>query len=275
MIKSFSKVNLFLKVLKKNRDKLHNIQSNTVLVNLYDQIEIKKINEKKDKINFTGRFKENVKKKNNSIIKSLNLLRSYNLIDKANRYKITINKKIPVFSGLGGGTSNAFYIIKYFLKNKLNEKLVKIFEKKIGSDFRLFFYKNSVQKRLKDISKLNIKKNIFLILVYPNVKCSTKDIYGKVKRYSSPISFNNIKGKYISFLKKQNNDLQTIVEKKYPKIKNLLIEIQNQNKCIFARMTGSGSACFGIFLDKKSAEIAFKKIKKKFPNYFCDLVKNI
>jgi len=63
MIKSFSKVNLFLKVLKKNRDRLHNIQSNTVLVNLYDQIEIKKINEKKDKINFTGRFKENVKKK--------------------------------------------------------------------------------------------------------------------------------------------------------------------------------------------------------------------
>ena len=130
MIKSFSKVNLFLKVLKKNRDKLHNIQSNTVLVNLHDQIEIKKINEKKDKINFTGRFKENVKKKDNSIIRSLNLLRSYNLIDKANRYKITINKKIPVFSGLGGGTSNAFYIIKYFLKNKLNEKLVKIFEKK-------------------------------------------------------------------------------------------------------------------------------------------------
>ena len=275
MIKSFSKVNLFLKVLKKNRDKLHNIQSNTVLVNLYDQIEIKKINEKKDKINFTGRFKENVKKKDNSIIRSLNLLRSNNLIDKTNRYKITINKKIPVFSGLGGGTSNAFYIIKYFLKNKLNEKLVKIFEKKIGSDFRLFFYKNSVQKRLKDISKLNIKKNIFLILVYPNVKCSTKEIYGKVKRYSSPISFNNIKHKYISFLKKQNNDLQTIVEKKYPKIKNLLIEIQNQNKCVFARMTGSGSVCFGIFLDKKSAGAALKKIRKKFPSYFCDLVKNI
>src|SRR6056300_61185 len=238
MIKSFSKLNLFLKVLKKNRDKLHNIQSNTVLINLYDQIEIKKINEKKDKINFIGRFKESVQKKDNSIIRSLNLLRSNNLIDKTNRYKITINKKIPVFSGLGGGTSNAFYIIKYFLKNRLNEKLIKIFEKKIGSDFRLFFYKNSIQKRLKDISKLNIKKNIFLILVYPNVRCSTKEIYGEVKRYSSPISFNNIKGKYISFLKKQNNDLQTIVEKKY-------------------------------------AKIAFKKIKKKFPNYFCDLVKNI
>ena len=63
MIKSFAKINLFLNVLKKNKDGLHNIQSNTVLINLYDQIEIKKINEKKDKINFTGRFKENVKKK--------------------------------------------------------------------------------------------------------------------------------------------------------------------------------------------------------------------
>jgi len=107
------------------------------------------------------------------------------------------------------------------------------------------------------------------------VKCSTKDIYGKVKRYSSPINFNNIKHKYISFLKKQNNDLQTIVEKKYPKIKNLLIEIQNQNKCIFARMTGSGSACFGIFLDKKSARVALKKIKKKYPKYLSIATKSL
>ena len=31
-------------------------------------------------------------------------------------YSVKINKKIPVFAGLGGGTSNAATILKYFTK---------------------------------------------------------------------------------------------------------------------------------------------------------------
>ena len=58
MIKSFAKINLFLNVLKKNKDGLHNIQSNTILVKLFDKIKIKKINKKKDLITFNGKFKK-------------------------------------------------------------------------------------------------------------------------------------------------------------------------------------------------------------------------
>ena len=276
MIKSFSKINLFLKVLKKNKKNLHNIQSNTILINLYDEIRIQKINKNKDQINFIGRFKKDIYKKDNSIIKALDLLRKNKLIHKKHRYKITINKKIPVFSGLGGGTSNAFFLINYFLKGRFNQKLIQVFEKKIGSDFRLFFFKNSIQKNLKNIIQLNSKKNIFFTLVYPNFKCSTKKVYSKVKKYSSPISFSKINSdhKYLEFLKNQNNDLQAIVENKYPKIRKLLIEIRNQKKCIFSRMTGSGSACFGLFTTKKSADFALINVKKKFPSYFCTSVKN-
>lgn len=275
MIKSYSKVNLFLKVLSKNKKGLHNIQTLSVLTSLHDQIEIKKINNNKDQINFLGNFKKDISKTNNSVTKTLQILRDYKFIKKQDHFEINIYKNIPVFAGLGGGTSNAYFIAKQFIKKKFNEKLIKVFENKIGTDFRLFFYKNSIQKRLKKIYKLNIKKNIFLLLVYPNVKCSTREVYGKVKRYSSPISFNNIKHKYISFLKKQNNDLQIIVEKKYTKIKNLLIEIQNQNNCIFSRMTGSGSASFGIFLNKKHAYTAQKQIKKKYPKYLSIVTKSL
>jgi 4-diphosphocytidyl-2-C-methyl-D-erythritol kinase len=276
MIKSFSKINLFLKVLKKNKKNLHNIQSNTVLINLYDEIKIQKINKNKDQVNFIGRFKKDIYKKDNSIIKALDLLRKNKLIYKKHRYKITINKKIPVFSGLGGGTSNAFFLIDYFLKGRFNQKLIQVFEKIIGSDFRLFFFKNSIQKNLKNVVQLNLKKNIFFTLVYPNLKCSTKKIYSKVKKYSSPISFSKITSnhEYLEFLKNQNNDLQTIVENKYPKIRKLLVEIRNQKNCMFSRMTGSGSACFGLFTNKKYANFALTNVKKKFPSYFCTLVKN-
>ena len=139
MIKSYSKINLFLKVSKKNRNGLHNIQSSVMLLDLHDQISIKNTNKEQDEIKFIGRFKKNINNKNNSVTKSLYILRKHGLISKKKKYKITINKKIPVFAGLGGGTSNAVFLIRYFLENKVNEEISKIFQKEIGSDFRLFF----------------------------------------------------------------------------------------------------------------------------------------
>ena len=279
MIKSYSKINLFLKVLKKTNKGLHNIQSSAMLLELHDKITLKKINKKKDDIKFIGQFKKNINKKTNTISKTLFLLRKYNLIDKKKKYKITINKKIPVFAGLGGGTSNAVFLIKYFLKNKLNEKFIKILEKEIGSDFRLFFFKHSFQKNLQKVLKLKKRYTLHFILVYPNINCSTKEIYSKVNKFNKPLK-NDLfkiqpKGKYLQFIQNETNDLQSIVKKKYHKIKKILDLIKSQKNSLFARMTGSGSVCFGVFIDKKSAKLGLRKIQKKFPNYWCKVAKSI
>jgi 4-diphosphocytidyl-2-C-methyl-D-erythritol kinase len=98
-----------------------------MLLDLYDKIIIKKINKEQDEIKFIGKFRKNISQKNNSISKSLYLLRKYGLVSKKNRYKIVINKKIPVFAGLGGGTSNAVFLTKYFLKNQISKNFLRIF----------------------------------------------------------------------------------------------------------------------------------------------------
>ena len=82
MIKSYSKINLFLKVLKKNNKDLHNLQSSTMLLDLHDRIDIKNIKKKQDEINFSGKFSKNISKKNNSITKSLQLLRKHSFVSK-------------------------------------------------------------------------------------------------------------------------------------------------------------------------------------------------
>ena len=63
---------------------------------------------------------KNIKNNINTVVSTLSLLRRHNLIDKNKRYKIVVNKRIPVFAGLGGGTGNAATIIKYFLKTKVS-----------------------------------------------------------------------------------------------------------------------------------------------------------
>ena len=69
--------------------------------------------------------------------------------------------------------------------------------------------------------------------------------------------------------------MKSIVEKKYPKLKKILDLIKIQKNCVFSRMTGSGSVCFGVFLDKNSAKLSLRSIQKKFPNYRCIIAKSI
>ena len=279
MIKSYSKINLFLRVLKKNNKGLHNIQSSTILIDLCDKISIKKLQKKKDEIVFTGLFKKDIKSKTNTVTSTLSILRSQNLINNKKRFKIVINKKIPVFAGLGGGTGNAAAIIKYFLKNKITAKLLKVFEEKIGSDLRLFFLDHSFQSNLKKIKKFRKKYKFYFLLIYPHFKSSTKEVYSKVKIFNKQLKIDPSKifsqDKYENFLINETNGLQKIVEKKHKKIQTLTKLIKFQKNCLFSRMTGSGSACFGVFNNSQSARLAVKVLKKKFPNYWCVFTKSI
>ena len=177
MIKSYCKINIFLRVIRKLNNGLHNIQANNMLLELHDIISIKPVIKKKDEILFKGKFSKDIHKKRNSIVETLDILRQFNLINEKKKYKITVNKRVPVFAGLGGGTSNSAFIIKYFLKNRVNNTLLSIFEKKIGTDLKLFFFKNSFQRNLSNLKEFKKKFKFYFILIYPNIKCSTRDIY--------------------------------------------------------------------------------------------------
>ena len=220
-----------------------------------------------------------IKKSKNSLSETLFLLRKKKLIKKNTFYKVTVNKRIPVFSGLGGGTSNAASLLRYFLKEKFNPKMINIFEKKIGSDLRLFVFKQTFQKNLKTLIKYKKKFNFHFILVYPNIICSTKEIYSKIKKFSKPAKSNipNIQNKsnFIKTIKKEKNDLQKISVKKFSIINKVINFISIQKGCYFSRMTGSGSACFGMFKSQKTAILGLKIIKNKFPRYWCVITKTI
>ena len=277
ILKSFSKINLSLSVNKKlKKIGLHDIQSYFCLINLYDQIKIKKIKGQKDKVKFQGKFSKLIKKKN-SITNILTILREKNLI--SNYYSVLVNKKIPVFAGLGGGTSNAVYLVKYLTRGKISKDLLRILDKKIGSDLKLFFYEQGFLESLKKINNFRRKYKLYFLLIYPNIKCSTHYMYSRVKKNSlkSQFKFNNIssKSRFIEFLINQNNDLQLVVEKKYPAIKTLIEEIGKKEGCYFSRMTGSGSACYGVFESEKVAKAALNGIKLKYPKYWSSVAKTI
>ena len=281
-LKSYAKVNLFLKVGKKIKNKkLHNIQSLIFLINLHDVIKIKKINKNNDKISFYGKFNTHIKIKNNSISKSLTLLRRDGFIKKSDKFSILTKKNIPVFSGLGGGSSNAATVVKFFTKDKkFNKKKIDLFSKKLGSDFKIFFYSKQIfQKNITTIQKLKKNHKFYFVIVYPFIKSSTKNIYNKFKdhkKINSKTKYNSIaKSKLIKYINIEENSLEQVVIYNYPVIKKILNELSLLKGCQLERVTGSGSACFGLFSSLKNARFALKNIKKKFPKFWCVLAKTI
>ena len=203
-------------------------------------------------------------------------MRKYKLI--SDYYSIKVHKQIPVFAGLGGGSSNAASLLKFLSKRKIEDKIFNKIIDLAGSDLRLFFYKQGILQSLKKIVKFKKKYKLFFLVVYPNIKCSTREVYSKVKNYNKKKVLKQIhknKAAFINQIFNLNNDLQSIVEKKYPVIQKLLLNISTEKGCYFSRMTGSGSACYGLFRDMRSSKVALKRLRKKYPKFWFSIAKTI
>ena len=136
---------------------------------------------------------------------------------------MTIFKNIPVFSGLGGGTSNATYVLKYLFKNKVNKNLLKKLEGTLGSDAQLFLKKQGFLRNLRTVVELKKNFKFYFVLAKPKIKCSTREIYSKVKKFTKKKYFDNntLKSKvsFLKYLSKSRNDLHLLL-KKTPRLKN-------------------------------------------------------
>ena len=80
---------------------------------------------------------------------------------------------------------------------------------------------------------------------------------------------------FIGLSEKQQNDLQALAIKKFKPINKIITYISTLKGCHISRMTGSGSACFGMFKSQKLAKLGLKNIKKEYPKYWCEVTKTI
>ena len=257
-------------MLGKNSKNYHLLDGLIVFIpSLYDEIKIKK--NRVNEVIFTGFWKDRISK-NNTAIRALELMSAY----VPDNFQIFIEKNIPVGSGLGGGSSNAGCIIKYFIaKYKIkipSEKLLWICNS-IGADVAMFLfpkalYFNDTGDTLTQLEKI---PPINIVIVYPQVVISTEQIYKfGFKKYNEKIPhklFFESQNQLIEFLKLTKNALYPNALKIFPELKSLITAIEKNTGCLLARMTGSGSACFGIFNNIKNAKLGLKFLQKKFPNY--------
>ena len=274
-IKSHAKINLALNIVGKTK-KLHKIESIVSFLDLHDEIRIKKINQKNNKIKFFGKFSKGIKSKN-TVSELLKNIEKKKLFKE--KFQITIKKNIPSEAGLGGGSMNAASVLNFFIKEKLLKRKKEILEiaNAIGSDVVLGLYKkNLVLKSNNEIKVIPSKKKFNILLVKPSFGCSTKRIYSKVKKFYKPefnTKINNLMRS--DFLREKKNDLEPIAIDSYPKLKILKDFLEKLPNTEFVRMTGSGSTIIAYFNSLEKCKEASKKVSKQFRNYWCKTSKTI
>ena len=247
--KSYAKVNIFLKISNK-REEYHELVSRFVRVHsLFDTISFVKSSRKAFCI--IGNFSCNME--TNAVYKAYKLLEKYDGVeDFFKNYSVEVNKNIPEFAGLGGGSSNAATFLlmtnKYCNLNLSKDELSKI-AIKIGADVPFFVYEydSANVTGIGEIVEKFDEEMLNIDTITPNIKCNTGEIF-KVFRenFYKQISKNEadklFKMKSIEILNNLNineaNDLYEPAISVYPKL-----EEYAQNSWFFS---GSGSSFFKI-----------------------------
>lgn len=247
--KSYAKVNIFLKISDK-RDEYHELVSRFVRVHsLFDTISFVKSSRKAFCI--IGNFSCNME--TNTVYKAYKLLEKYDGVeDFFKNYSVEVNKNIPEFAGLGGGSSNAATFLlmtnKYCNLNLSKDELSKI-AIKIGADVPFFVYEydSANVTGIGEIVEKFDEEMLNIDTITPNIKCNTGEIF-KVFRenFYKQISKNEadklFKMKSIEILNNLNineaNDLYEPAISVYPKL-----EEYAQNSWFFS---GSGSSFFKV-----------------------------
>jgi len=245
------KINLGLFVTEKRNDGFHNIETVFYPIGISDILEIVKT-ESDFEFSVSGINTNNLSD-NNICVKAYQLLKEkYNI----GHVKMHLHKKIPVGSGLGGGSSDAVHTLKVLdslFDLKMTSDDFYSFARKLGSDCSFFvdnkpklaFEKGDVFEPI-DFSL----KGLYLAVVVPPVGVSTADAYKNVKTFSQRESLRKIINLPLQDWQYElYNDFEYTVFEKFPQIATIK-EKMYKSGAVYASMSGSGSSVYGFFADK-------------------------
>ena len=235
-----AKINLNLKVSEQQNSGLHFLDSDMIPIDIYDDISINEAEE--DKILFSI---EPLNNEYTTVHKALALLRKINSSFKQ-QFVISVEKNIPLQSGLGGGSSDAGALLKYLVDTyQLEEPSMLEIATEVGSDVPFFY--NGASTKVQGIGDVlkpfnsDTLNNVEIILAVPSVHLSTGAVFNKFDELETKSTqkheFNNIE--IFNDLWEASSELSLDLKK----IKNEL-EYDFQNKFF---MSGSGPTLFSLF----------------------------
>lgn len=187
---------------------------------------------------------------------------------------LSLTKNIPVAAGLGGGSSDAAATL--FALAELNGTPVPRDQAlTLGADVPVCM--RATRTRMRGIGELlnpapHIPK-LFAVLANPGVALETAAVFGALAQSdNTPMpeeiaDFETVES-VADWLSGQRNDLEPPAIALQPVIGDVLAALRDSEGCLFARMSGSGATCFGLYPDRDAASRAASAISAAQPGWW-------
>lgn len=248
-----AKINIGLFVTSKRPDNYHNIETIFLPIKkLCDVLEV--VDSKKSQDSFTtSGLTISGDEKDNLVLVALKKMREKAVIPPI---QIHLHKIIPSGAGLGGGSSNAAFMLR--LLNEQYQVGLSILEletmaKDIGADCPVFIQnKTTLAKGIgTEFNEISLPlKDHWLQIVIPSIHITTANAYDNTLPTLLDVPLQQkIKSPIKEWRDIIINDFETSVFKKHPELGDIKSKFY-ENGAVFSSMTGSGSSIYGIFREK-------------------------
>jgi 4-diphosphocytidyl-2-C-methyl-D-erythritol kinase len=247
------KLNLFLHVLGRRSDGMHELQTVFRLIDRCDRLGIGLRED--GEIRFSGPFGED-----NLCARAARLLKEESGTRKG--ADLELQKNLPVGGGLGGGSSDAataLWALNRLWGLGLEPGKLMALGLKLGADVPVFLFgRNALGEGVGErLAPLELAPAWYLVLT-PQVPVSTKEIFADaaLTRDTKPL-------KMAPFLSGQGrNDLQAVAVRRYPEIAEHLAWLSRRipEGSFAPRMTGSGGCVFAEFARQAEAQALYEQL---------------
>jgi len=260
-IRSFAKINLGIEVLRKREDNYHDIRTLFQAVDLSDLLEFRPVSG--GEIRIGGNDRTVPWDERNLIYQAAHILK---LKFQGAGVEINVDKKIPAGKGLGGGSGNAAMTL--YALNKLwdlglsREELCRT-ARELGADVPFFLEGGFClgEERGDAVTPLPDLPRLYCVLALPALMISTAEVYGRLRLTSE-----GKESKITQFLALKEfglleNRLEDAVFSLYPRLRTIK-DFFRQREAVLSLVTGTGSAVFGLYLERDKADKALTELKR-------------
>lgn len=273
---AFAKINLTLRVVGRRADGYHNLESLVCFATLSDRVELRlgapfELRVSGPTAVQTGTTEENL------VLRAAHALQRKVKKLKVGRFSLV--KRLPVGAGLGGGSADAAAALRLLAKAnglKLTDPRLLAAARDTGSDVPVCLDPRTRWMRGTGdvLSKPLEMPRLFAVLAYPALGLPTRDVFRelaapkKAARGGRAPALPDTGREFVAFVADRGNDLEAPAMRLAPIIADVLATLREQPACVLARMSGSGSTCFGIFPTRNAALAAARAVGDIHPTWW-------
>jgi 4-diphosphocytidyl-2-C-methyl-D-erythritol kinase len=268
-----AKVNLFLHVTGRRGDGYHLLDSLVVFAGVADRIAFEPAADLT--LTVTGPFASSLAAEpDNLVLRAARALAMESGLHPTGA--LTLEKQIPVASGIGGGSADAAAALRLLHRVwRLNvaSPAMDVIAAGLGADVPVCLHNQPLRMRGvgEHLTQAPSLPTSGLVLVNPGVPLATVSVFrARTGPYSLEAVLPNgwaTAGEMAAALGGMSNDLEAPAIGLVPAISDVLRAIANAPGCLLARMSGSGATCFGLFGSAEEAAVAARELAR--PGWWC------